>query len=210
MKRLTVLLCALVVLACLFSLFGCSVGFNRPDAPYLAAGVDPVLFMAALAALVSQAKELGATPESLMEQIRASWGDSIKPPSHPILDAWGRIKLKSGRLIFCPVPLIEKWEGLTRQQVENIRGNCAVDALGRWKWTDEHGVHYVPAAFSGFYSSASPPEEFIVSGWQAQRWDGEAQPDGTTRMVYKGLFAERTYKTHFISLDEAEAHAWPV
>lgn len=206
MKRLVVLLVAGIVLACLFVVGGCDVAPG-----VVQAGVDPVSFMVALTALAAQAKELGGTPEWLSEQIGAIWdADKPKPPPHPLLDAWGRITLKNGRLIFCPIPLIEKWEGLTFQQIENIRGSCAVDALGRWKWTDDDGtLHYVASGFSGFYSSESPPTEFLVSAFWPDRWDAETLPDGTIGMVRKGLFKERTYKTHFTSLEDAEAYPWP-
>lgn len=168
-------------------------------------------FVVMMLALIEEAKKLGGTPESVAAQIQFNWNAKEAPKPHPQLDAWGRYKLSNGRLIISPVPLIENWAGLTEQQVENIRTNCCVDALGRWKWTDDEGEHVRPAAFSGFYTSESPPRELVVAGmFQAERYDQEVQPDGTDRMVYKGLFAERTYKTRFTSLAAAEAYAWPV
>lgn len=204
MKRLVVLLVAGIVLACLFVVGGCDVAPG-----VVQAGVDPMAFMVALAALVAQAKELGGSPESMGEQIRALWGGIAAKASHPSLDPWGRITLKNGKRIFCPIPLIEKWEGLTYQQIENIRANCACDANGQWKWTDETGVHYYPAAFSGFYNSASPPEEYKVSGFWAEQWDALTLRDNTQGMVNRGVFADLTYKTHFTSLEDAEAYPWP-
>lgn len=167
-------------------------------------------FDSLMLALIDEAKKLGGTPDTVAAQIRFNWDAKEEPKPHPNLDAWGRIKLSNGLLIFTPVPLIENWQGLTEQQVENIRANCCVDALGRWKWTDELGEHVRPAAFSGFYTSESPPRELVVAGmFQAERFDQEKQPDGTDRMVPHGLFKERTYKTRFTSLSDAEAYAWP-
>lgn len=166
-------------------------------------------FESAMLAMIDEAKALGATPDAVVAQVRFNWDAKAVPAPHPQLDAWGRYKLSNGRMILSPVPLIENWAGLTEQQVENIRTNCCVDALGRWKWTDDEGEHVRPAAFSGFYTNESPPRELVVAGMlQAERYDQEAQPDGTERMVYKGLFAERTYKTRFTSLADAEAYTW--
>ena len=167
-------------------------------------------FESAMLAMIDEAKALGATPDAVVAQVRFNWDAKAVPAPHPQLDAWGRYKLSNGRLILSPVPLIENWAGLTEQQIENIRTNCCVDALGRWKWTDEDGEHVRPAAFSGFYTSESPPRELVVAGmFQAERYDQEKQPDGTDRMVSHGLFKERTYKTRFTSLADAEAYAWP-
>lgn len=166
-------------------------------------------FDSLMLALIDEAKALGGTPDTVAAQIRFNWDAKEAPKPHPQLDAWGRYTLSNGLKIFTPVPLIENWQGLTEQQVENIRTNCCVDALGRWKWTDELGEHVRPEAFSGFYTSESPPRELVVAGmFQAERFDQEKQPDGTDRMVPHGLFKERTYKTRFTSLAAAEAYSW--
>lgn len=168
-------------------------------------------FVSMMQALIAEAKKLGGTPETVADQIRFNWGDLPPPPvGTKGCDEWGRVRLSNGRYIDAPFPLSEKWD-LTEQQIANIRANCCCDALGRWEWTDGDGVlHIEPAAFSGFYSSSQPPEEFKVSMFQATKYEQYTKPDNTTGFNNLGHFKEPTYRTRFTSLEEAEAHEWPV
>lgn len=141
--------------------------------------------------LIAQARKEGATsPQDVFDHIEARW--NMDPTqSHPLLDQWGRMAVK-GRMVFAPFPISEKWEGLTELQINNIRANCAVDALGRWKYAGADGnVKYVPSAFSGF------AKDGLISMYPAIRYDAIRNADGTTGYKPMGYFPEMTLKTRF-------------
>lgn len=157
----------------------------------------------ALAAVIAAALAEGVPQDQVFANLIAAWSTTPPVDVKPPMDEYGRLKI-AGRFMYAPFPISEGWE-LTETQRVNIRMNCGVDALGRWKYVKDGKVVYVPSAFSGF-SLDSP-----ISYLDATHYKTATADDGTVKWVPAGENGsayfpkgERTIKTRFSSFKAAK------
>lgn len=156
-----------------------------------------------ISALIAIAIAEGASQEEVFANLIASWGVSPPVDTKPPMDEFGRLKI-ADRYMYAPFPITEGWE-LTETQRVNIRLNCAVDALGRWKYEKDGKTVYVAAAFSGF-SLESPISYLDATHYKIVKAD-----DGSDKWVAAGENGsayfpkgERTLRTRFESAKAAQ------